>query len=69
MTGTTIVTFPFGCRVRRKQLATEPGDREAGKVMGGTLDGSKTFVMFSTGGKRRMELLASDTIERVGKEK
>jgi hypothetical protein len=57
--------LPFGCRVRRKQLAGEPGDRTIGKVMGGTLDGNRHFVMWGRGNGRRMELIDTSELETV----
>lgn len=61
--------LPFGCKVRRRQLPGEPGDATVGWVAGGSLDGRRTFVMFGSGPRRKMELLPSDEVERIsGKE-
>jgi hypothetical protein len=60
--------LPFGCRVKRRQVGTEPGDREVGRVMGGTLSGERTIVIWGRGSGRRMELVDTIELEQIGKE-
>jgi hypothetical protein len=52
----------FGTKVHRRQSPGEPGNREVGRVMGGTLDGRQHFVMWAHR-PRRMELLPTDELE------
>jgi hypothetical protein len=59
----------FGCRVKRRQFGTEPGDREVGWVAGGSLDGLRTLVMWGRGPRRKMEFLPTSELEQLsGKE-
>lgn len=55
----------FGIKVRRKVAPGEPGSREVGKVMGGTLSGDRHFVMWGHGNGRRMELIDTSELEQV----
>jgi hypothetical protein len=55
--------LPFGCRVRRKQLPGEPGDRETGWIAGANLAGTAHFVFFGKGSQRKMVLIDTGELE------
>jgi hypothetical protein len=65
MTQVRKLYLPFGCWVRRKQLPGEPGDRTIGKVIGSTLSGERTFVVWGGGNGRRMELIDTGELDQV----